>query len=45
MLAADYELDDLGAGDLDDTAEVDWVQVYEGASRARHGRRTAGSAT
>ena len=32
MLAADYELDDLGAGDLDDTAEVDWVQVYEGAS-------------
>jgi beta-glucanase (GH16 family) len=32
MLAADYELDDLGAGDLDDTAEVDWIQVYEGAS-------------
>jgi beta-glucanase (GH16 family) len=33
MLAADYELDDLGTGDLDDTAEVDWVQVYEGPSR------------
>lgn len=32
MLAADYELDDLAAADLDDTAEVDWVQVYEGAT-------------
>ena len=42
MLAADYELDDLGAGDLDDTAEVDWVQVYEGRtlrSRTDVGRR------
>jgi hypothetical protein len=29
MLAADYELEDLDAADLDDTAEVDWVQVWE----------------
>lgn len=33
MLAADYELDDLAPDDLDDTAEVDWVQVYEATSR------------
>ena len=32
MLAADYELDDLDAADLDDTAEVDWVQVYDATS-------------
>lgn len=29
MLAADYELADLDTADLDDTAEVDWVQVWK----------------
>lgn len=33
MLAADYELDDLRPADLDDVAEVDWVQVYDAVSR------------
>jgi beta-glucanase (GH16 family) len=33
MLASDYELDDLDASDLDDTAQVDWVQVYDATSR------------
>ena len=29
MLASDYELDDLDPSDLDETAQVDWVQVYD----------------
>jgi hypothetical protein len=33
MLAADYELEDLDPADLDDTAEVDWVQVWETTPR------------
>ncbi len=33
MLASDYELDDLDASDLGDTAQVDWVQVYDWTSR------------
>ncbi|HEX5919063.1 MAG TPA: glycoside hydrolase family 16 protein [Nocardioides sp.] len=33
MQAADYELENLGPADLDDTAEVDWVQVWGASSR------------
>lgn len=33
MLASDYELDDLDASDVDDTAQVDWVQVYDATGR------------
>lgn len=32
MLASDYELDDLTADELDDTAQVDWVQVWDATS-------------
>lgn len=32
MLASDHELSDLTADELDDTAEVDWVRVYDARS-------------
>ena len=45
MLTADYELADLAAADVTDTAQVDWVRVYastsEEVSRTGRGRRSA----
>ncbi len=42
MLASDHELSDLTADELDDTAQVDWVRVYDArsttASRATRAR-------
>ncbi|WP_310528538.1 glycoside hydrolase family 16 protein [Nocardioides sp.] len=32
MLASDHELDDLTPDELDDTAQVDWVRVYNNAT-------------
>jgi beta-glucanase (GH16 family) len=32
MLASDHELAELTADELDDTAQVDWVRVYDAAS-------------
>ncbi len=32
MLSSDYELDELTADELDDTADVDWVQVWDATS-------------
>ena len=46
MLASDYELDELTADELDDTAQVDWVQVFDAestaAARVTRGRVVAG---
>ena len=43
-LTSDYELAELTADELDDTAQVDWVRVFDAtstrATRATHGRRT-----
>jgi beta-glucanase (GH16 family) len=33
MLASDHELAELTADELDDTAQVDWVRVYDATSR------------
>jgi beta-glucanase (GH16 family) len=43
MLASDYELDDLTPDEFDDTAQVDWVQVYDttSATSPRVARRKA----
>jgi len=32
MLASDHELAELTADELDDTAQVDWVRVYDATS-------------
>jgi beta-glucanase (GH16 family) len=32
-LTSDYELDELTADELGDTAQVDWVRTYDGTSR------------
>ena len=41
-LTSDYELDDLEAEELGDTAQVDWVRVFDASSHAssriRYGR-------
>ena len=44
-LTSDYELDELSAGELGDSAEVDWVQVFDATShqtsRTSHGRKAS----
>ena len=44
MLTSDYELGDLTADEMGDTAQVDWVRVFDAASttasRTTHGRRS-----
>ena len=44
-LTSDYELAELTADEMSDTAQVDWVRVFDAssttASRATHGRRVA----
>ena len=44
-LTSDYELAELTADEMADTAQVDWVRVFDAsstaASRATHGRRVA----
>ena len=44
-LTSDYELDELSSGELGDSAEVDWVQVFDATShetsRTSHGRKAS----
>lgn len=44
-LTSDYELDELTADELGDTAQVDWVRVYDATSRqtsrTTHGRKAS----
>jgi hypothetical protein len=42
MQAVDYELKHLTRDEFDDTAQVDWVRVYDAASRTSRPRRPGG---
>ena len=44
MLASDYELDELTADELSDSAQVDWVRVFDATSSSAE-RVTRGRAT